>query len=112
MHTKLFLICFNSGFFTNQVTNILTEVVPFCKSGHTHTHTHTEVITTIRVSSEVKYMTAFELWFSQNVYGVVIRNGHSLNRMSGVWDKISTFRAFVLEFCYPVIIINVHAVLI
>ena len=27
-----FLSCFNRGFFTNQVTNLLTEVVPFCKS--------------------------------------------------------------------------------
>ena len=35
MFTKLrFLRCFNSGLFTNQVTNVLTEVVPFCKSGH------------------------------------------------------------------------------
>ena len=29
-----FLICFNSGFFTSQVTIILTEVVPFCKSDY------------------------------------------------------------------------------
>ena len=71
-----------------------------------------QMITIIRVSTEVKYMTAFALWFNQTFYGVVSRNGHSLNRMSGVWDKISTFKAFVLEFCYPVIIINVHAVLI
>ena len=29
-----FWVCFNSVFFINQVTNVLTEVVPFCKSGH------------------------------------------------------------------------------
>ena len=40
MYAKLFLLCFNNVFFTNQVTNVVTEVVPFCKSGHTHTHTH------------------------------------------------------------------------
>ena len=34
MYPKLFLKCFNSVFLTNQVTNVLTEVVPFCKSGH------------------------------------------------------------------------------
>ena len=34
-----FLICFNGGFFTNQVTNVLTEVVPFCKSGHKYSFT-------------------------------------------------------------------------
>ena len=34
---KCFLKCFNRDFFTNQVTNVLTEVVPFCKSGHTYT---------------------------------------------------------------------------
>ena len=34
MYANCFLICFDSVFFTNQVTNILTEVVPFCKSGH------------------------------------------------------------------------------
>ena len=28
------LVCFNSGVLTNQVTYILTEVVPFCKSSH------------------------------------------------------------------------------
>ena len=33
MYAKLFLICFNNGFFTNQVTNILRSG-PFCKSGH------------------------------------------------------------------------------
>ena len=32
MYTKL--RCFNSSLFKNQVTNVLTEVVPFCKSGH------------------------------------------------------------------------------
>ena len=33
MYTKLrCLNCFNYGLFTNQVTNVLTEVVPFCKS--------------------------------------------------------------------------------
>ena len=35
MYTKLkCLRCFNSGLLTNQVTNILTEVSPFCKSSH------------------------------------------------------------------------------
>ena len=34
MYTELFLCCFNSGFFSYQVTNVLTEVVPSCKSGH------------------------------------------------------------------------------
>ena len=35
MYTKLrYLSCFNNGLLTNQVTNILTEVVPFCKSDH------------------------------------------------------------------------------
>ena len=29
-----FLLCINSVFSTNQVTNVVTEVVPFCKSGH------------------------------------------------------------------------------
>ena len=34
MHTKLICsICFDGSLFTNQVTNVLTEVVPFCKSG-------------------------------------------------------------------------------
>ena len=33
MYTKLIcLSSFNGSLFTNQVTNILTEVVPFCKS--------------------------------------------------------------------------------
>ena len=35
MYTKLgFLRCFNMCFFTNQVTNVVKKVVPFCKSGH------------------------------------------------------------------------------
>ena len=43
MHTKLICsICFN-GSLTNQVTNVLTEVVPFCKSGHICIHTYTHV---------------------------------------------------------------------
>ena len=37
MYTKVIcLICFNGRLFTNQVTNVLTEVVPFCKSGHNY----------------------------------------------------------------------------
>ena len=35
MYTKLrFLRYFNSSLLKSQVTNVLTEVVPFCKSGH------------------------------------------------------------------------------
>ena len=35
MYTKLrCLRCFNSSLFKNQVTNVLTEVVPFGKSSH------------------------------------------------------------------------------
>ena len=35
MYTKLrYLRYFNSSLFKSQVTNVLTEVVPFCKSGH------------------------------------------------------------------------------
>ena len=35
MYTKLrCLRCFNSSLFKSQVTNVLTEVVPFCKLGH------------------------------------------------------------------------------
>ena len=37
MHTKLICsICFEGSLFTNQVTKVLTEVVPFGKSGHNY----------------------------------------------------------------------------
>ena len=36
MYTKLFLEYFNSIFFINHVTNVLTEVVPYCKLGHNY----------------------------------------------------------------------------
>ena len=37
-YTKTFVTCFNSEWFlfTNHVTNVLTEVVPYCKSGHNY----------------------------------------------------------------------------
>ena len=38
MYAKLFFDMFNSGFLTNQVTNVLTEVVPFCTSGHIYVY--------------------------------------------------------------------------
>ena len=37
---KCLLLCFNSVFFTNQVTYVVTEVVPFCKSGHKYSKQH------------------------------------------------------------------------
>ena len=58
MYTKLrYLSCFNNGLLTNQFTNILTEVVPFCKSDHIYiyiyiyiyTHTYTYIDTYIYI---------------------------------------------------------------
>ena len=34
MYTKLFFDVLTVVFFTNQVTNVLTEVIPLCKPGH------------------------------------------------------------------------------
>ena len=36
-----FLRLFNSCSLISHITNVLTEVVPYCKSSHTHAHTHT-----------------------------------------------------------------------
>ena len=40
MECKLVFICFTVFFFQNhdQVTNVSTEVVPFCKLGHIYLH--------------------------------------------------------------------------
>ena len=40
MYIRLFLYVLTIDFFTNQVANVLTQVIPFCKSGLSHTHTY------------------------------------------------------------------------
>ena len=41
-------------FFINKVTNVLTEVVPFCKSDHTHTYIYI-YIGTLEIADKVIY---------------------------------------------------------
>ena len=40
-----FLRLFNSCPLISHITNVLTEVVPYCKSSHTHADTHTHIQT-------------------------------------------------------------------
>ena len=60
MNAKLFLICFNSVSFTKQATNVLTEVVPFCKSGHIYINTQVRGHI-IRISVTLKLHTYHQL---------------------------------------------------
>ena len=49
-----FLRLFNSCPLISHITNVLTEVVPYCISGHTHAHTHTHTHTHIYMLLEIR----------------------------------------------------------
>ena len=56
MYGNCLLICFNSVFFTNQVTNVWTEVVPFCKSGHVLYNQQRHCCCTQKIAQIKKYL--------------------------------------------------------